>query len=98
MSATELLLLLVWGRGVGGADADCDCDCDWEIARAMNQSRPTLQCCLCGVGRADDERVATAGKAGLEEEALRGIDGDDDVDDVEGSGVASGPSWRVALL
>ena len=83
MSASESL-----GRGDGGADADCDC----EIAREMNQSWP-LRCRLRDSTRAADDAMVPV--AWIE---LEGTGAVIDGDDVEGSGVASGVRWRVALL
>jgi hypothetical protein len=84
MSASESL-----GRGDGGADADWDWD--WEIAREMNQSWPP-RCRLRDSTRADDARVP------VEWIELEGTGAVIDGDDEEGSGVASGVRWRVALL
>lgn len=83
MSASDSL-----GRGDGGADADWD----WEIAREMNQSRPP-RCRLRDSTREDDDVRVPVAWIELEGTGA-GIDGDDE----EGSGVASGVRWRVALL
>lgn len=84
MSASELL-----GRDDRGTDADWD----WEIAREMNQSWPP-RCRLRDSTREDDASVPVAWIE-LEGGAGAVIDGDDDE---EGSGVAAGVRWGVALL